>query len=207
MAATGYAQTKNVISIEAITDSTAIAELYDRIPIGFVMHYNNGLERKTKGFLNGDYHWSRIKVASSNGVLTDGYLAFDRAQLARQQYQVQLSVTLPDASQPLPLTITLPHLESIHFNHYTDSLKRGVHFYLNVEGSFSSGKIFPLDTSAIRFETTGGRLLGQDLLLSDSTINAITVTAIYKNDSAIQTVTSIPVKQLANDDRSVKSKL
>jgi hypothetical protein len=197
-AAAGHAQTKSVVSIEAVADSTAIAELYDRIPVGFILHYNNGLERRTEGYLDGDYHWSRIRVASNNGVLADGFFAFDRARLVQQNYQVQLAVNLPDAAQPINVTITLPHLESIRFNPYTDSLRPGAHFYLNVEGTFSSGKVYPLDTSALRFEITGGSLVGQDLLLnnSDSTVNEVTVTAIYKDDSAIQTITSIPVKQM-----------
>ena len=185
-------------SINADYDSTAIAELYNRIPIGLKLIYDNGQLRQTEGFLQGNYRWNRIKVTTSNGTFQNGYLLVDRAKLAEQAYKVQLEVTPAESPKSFPLTLILPHVESIRFNHYADSLKRDIHFYLNVEGMFSSGKIYPLDTTAIRFETNVGKIIGQDLLLEgqDNNTKVITVTAIYKNDSTIKTVTSIPVKQL-----------
>jgi hypothetical protein len=185
-------------SINAFYDSTVVAELYDRIPIGLKLIEDNGQLRQTEGFLAGNYRWNRIRVTTSNGTFQNGYLLIDRQKLAEQAYKVQLEVTVAGATKSFPVTLVLPHVESIRFNHYADSLKRDIHFYLNVEGVFSSGKIYPLDTTAIRFETNVGKIIGQDLLLEgkDNSTKMITVTAIYKNDTAIQAVSSIPVKQL-----------
>jgi hypothetical protein len=98
-------------------------------------------------------------------------------------------------------------VESIRFNHYADSLKRDIHFYLNVEGVFSSGKIYPLDTSAIQFEASEGKIIGQDLLIDlHSATRVITVTAIDKNNPDIKVTTSIPVKQLPDDMSLIKKK-
>ena len=198
---------QTIKNITAVYDSSAIAELYDRIPIGLKLIYDNGQLRQTEGFLAGNYRWNRIKVTSSNGTFQNGYLLADRQKLAEQEYKVQLEVTIADA-KPFPVTLNLPHVESIRFNHYADSLKRDIHFYLNVEGVFSSGRIFPLDTAAIKFETNTGKIIGQDLLidLKDTTTKMVTVTAVYKHDPTIKAVTSIPVKQLPDDMSKILKK-
>ncbi|SFE95827.1 hypothetical protein SAMN05518672_11321 [Chitinophaga sp. CF118] len=198
-------QTNGIKTITAIYDTTAVAELYDRIPIGLKLIYNNGQLRQTEGFLEGNYRWNRIKVTTSNGSFQDGYLIINRKRLAEQQYKVILSLTFPDAPEPFPVSLALPYVKSIRFNHYADSLKRDIHFYLNVEGIFSSGKIFPLDTSAVKFEVSEGKMIGQDLLLDlkNTTTRIITVTAIYKHDPSIKAVTNIPVKQLPDDESKI----
>jgi hypothetical protein len=38
-------------------------------------------------------------------------------------------------------------LDSIYFNLYTDSLKKGTHNYINVEGKYKNGRILPVDNS------------------------------------------------------------
>lgn len=191
------AQQNNITSVTASYDPASIAELYDHIPIGLEFKYANGQVKKTEGYLQGVYRWRNIKITSSAGSVQNGYLQLDRQRLAKLHYQVELTITLPESAQPLTTTLTLPHLESIRFNHYADSLKRGIRFYLNVEGSFSSGKIYPLDTAAVKFTASAGKLLGQDLLLNtgDAT-RTITVTATNKNDPSMSISSTIPVKQL-----------
>lgn len=194
-------------AISATYDSTSVAELYDRIPIGLKLLYDNGQLRKTEGFLQGDYRWNRLKVNTNNGSFQNGTLVINRKQLAEQQYTVQLSVTVPDKAQPFQVPLKLPYLQSIRFNHYADSLKRDVHFYLNVEGVFSSGKIYPLDTSVIQFEVSEGKIIGQDLLIDlHSATRIITVTATDKNNPNIKVTSSIPVKQLPDDMSLIKKK-
>jgi hypothetical protein len=194
-------------TISATYDSTCVAELYDQIPIGLKLLYDNGQLRQTEGFLHGDYRWNHLKVTSNNGSFQNGTLLINRKQLAEQQYKVQLSVTLPGVTQPFQVPLTLPYVKSIRFNHYADSLKRDIHFYLNIEGVFSSGKIYPLDTSAVQFEVSEGKMIGQDLLIDrHSVTRTITVTAISKHDPGIRAVTSIPVKQLPDDMSLIKKK-
>jgi hypothetical protein len=193
-----HAQQNAITGITASYDPGAIAELYDHIPLGLELKYADGQVKKTEGYLQGPYRWNRIKVISSCGSVKNGYLQVDRQRLATQQYKVELTVTLPETAQPITTTLTLPHLENIRFNHYADSLKRDIRFYLNVEGSFSSGKIYPLDTTMIKFKTSAGKLLGQDLLLNsnDAVTRSITVTAINKRDTSMSVSSTIPVKQL-----------
>lgn len=194
------AQQHSITSITASYDPASIAELYDRIPIGLEIKFDNGQVKKTEGYSGGTYRWRNIKIASSAGAVQNGILLLDRQRLVKQQYKIELTITLPETTQPITTTLALPHLESIRFNHYTDSLKRGIHFYLNVEGAFSSGKIFPLDTSAVKFTADAGKLLGQDLLLNanDATTRSITVTATSKKDTTMSVSSTIPVKQLTD---------
>lgn len=195
---TARAQQTNITSVTASYDPASIAELYDHIPIGLEFKFADGQVKKTEGYLQGNYRWKNIKVISSGGAVQNGYLQIDRQRLAKQNYQVELTVTLPETAQPLTTSLTIPRLESIRFNHYADSLKRGIRFYLNVEGNFSSGKIYPLDTAAVKFTTSAGKLLGQDLLLNsnDATTRSITVTATNKRDPSMSISSTIPVKQL-----------
>ncbi|WP_343668251.1 hypothetical protein [Chitinophaga sp.] len=191
-------QQKTVKSVKAVFDSTAVPELYNKIPIGLYITYTNGEVRTTTGFLHGNYNWNRIKVVPNTGTFQNGYLLLDRKSLVSQNYTIQLTITSTDIPQSMTADIVLPKLDSIRFHHYADSLKRGFHFYLNVEGIFSSGKIFPLDTSAVSFEVSDGKLLGQDLLINnnETSIQAVNATATYKNDEHLKALTTIPVKKL-----------
>jgi hypothetical protein len=194
------------IEVSAAYDSTCVSELYNRIPIGLYIKYEDGHTRKTKGFLKGEFPWNNIEVKTNNGTFQNGTLVINRKQLAEQQYTVKLSVIV-GTSQPFQVPLKLPYLQNIRFNHYADSLKRDIHFYLNVEGVFSSGKIYPLDTSVIQFEVSEGKVIGQDLLIDlHSATRIITVTATDKNNPNIKVITSIPVKQLPDDMSLIKKK-
>ena len=196
-----FAQQREANMITAVYDTSALPELYDKLPIGLYIAYTNKEVVETEGYLRGNYRWSRVKVVPDNGKFQDGYLLLDRQTLVNRDYKVVLTVTIPEAPQSIITSITLPRLDSIRFNHYADSIKRGVHFYLNVEGIFSSGKIFPLSTDAVRLEATDGKLIGQDLLINttDNWIQSVNVTATYKYDESKQALSTLPVKQKISD--------
>lgn len=66
-------------------------------------------------------------------------------------------------------------IDSIYLNLYTDSLKKGFHNYINVDGKLSNGKYLPLDNSKIDFWSNTGKWEGNDLIIDSS----------YKGDSVI----------------------
>ncbi|MCZ2222297.1 MAG: hypothetical protein LC122_01510, partial [Chitinophagales bacterium] len=47
-------------------------------------------------------------------------------------------------------------IQDIFFHLYTDSLKKEVYNYINVDGKLSNGKFIPLDSSQIIFESNYG---------------------------------------------------
>lgn len=200
------AQQKEVAGITAVYDSNAVAELYSTTSIGLVVSYKDGTERRTAGLLKGDLRWSQVKVETPFGECSNGVLRFNRNRIRPDNYKMRLLVTLQDQpSRQHEVVLQLPYLTGIRFHHYADSLKRGIHFYLNVEGLYNSGKIYPLDTSRIHFTPSTGQLIGQDLLIprSDSSTRSISVTAVYRGDKKINATTEIPVKQGPEDESMI----
>ena len=55
-------------------------------------------------------------------------------------------------------------VDSIYFNLYTDSLKRGVHNYINIVGRLSNGNYRPLNNKQILFWSSSGTWEGNDLI-------------------------------------------
>ena len=56
-------------------------------------------------------------------------------------------------------------VDSIYFHLYTDSLKKGQHNYINVDGLLSNGNYIPLDTTDIIFWASDGKFYGNTLLI------------------------------------------
>ena len=73
------------------------------------------------------------------------------------------------------------NIKEIYLNLYTDSLKKGVHNYINVDGKLSDGSYAPLDSKQIKFTSSFGKWEGNNLIIDSS----------YKQDSVIVTVTAI----------------
>lgn len=56
-------------------------------------------------------------------------------------------------------------VDSIFFNLYTDSLKRGVHNYINVVGRLPDGSYRPMNSKQVNFQSNAGTWEGNDLIL------------------------------------------
>lgn len=197
------AQQKEVTGITAVYDSNAVAELYSTTPIGLIVAYKDGTERRTAGLLGGDLRWNQVMVETPYGECSNGVLRFNRNRIRPDNYNIRLLVKLREQpAKQHEVMLQLPYLTGIRFHHYADSLKRGIHFYLNVEGIYNSGKIYPLDTSRIRFSASTGQLIGQDLLIpgTDSATRSISVSAVYRGNNGIRANTEIPVKQGPEDE-------
>lgn len=194
------AQQTGIIRIQGSYDSSAVTELYNSAPIGIQLFYSDSSTQQTTGYLRGNYRWNKLDISSSNGSIRNGILYFNRPQLVKDHYRITLTVSTGN-NRPLQSTITLPYLTGIRFNHYADSIKRDIRFYLNVEGKFSSGKVFPLDTASVKFAASDGEILGQDLLLpKNDTIKTVTVEAWYKHNNRMYLRSVIPVKQAPDPD-------
>ena len=109
----------------------------------------------------------------------------------------------------LLLLVTAPGLigraqqvDSIFFHLYTDSLKKGVHNYINVDGKLSNGHWLPLTNKEIDFTCTSGKFIGNSLVL-DSAFKGekVTVKAVLKNNSTIWKEIDIYIKKVADNER------
>lgn len=189
--------------MEAGYDPSAVAELYSSTRIGLTVKYADSSERKTAGLFGGDIRWNQVEVQTPHGEVRNGVLQFSRNAARPDNYRLRLQVTISGyPGKTWETDLQLPYLTGIRFRHYADSLKRGIHFYLNVEGIYNSGKIYPLDTTRIRLTADQGQIIGQDLLIpaTDSLTRQIHVTAVYRGDAAIRVESDIPVKILPDDE-------
>ena len=87
-------------------------------------------------------------------------------------------------------------IESIYFNLYTDSLKKGFYNYINVDGEDSEGHWQPLDSSKIIFTCNTGFFKGNDLFIDSSyTGETVTVKAILRSNPSIWKETTIYIRK------------
>jgi hypothetical protein len=92
-------------------------------------------------------------------------------------------------------------VESIYFNLYTDSLKKGFYNYINVDGKCADGTWMPLDTTQIKLTATAGTFKGNDIFIDSSyTGETITVKAVLKRDPAIWKEVVIYIRKRGFDE-------
>lgn len=92
-------------------------------------------------------------------------------------------------------------IDSIYFHLYTDSLKKGTHNYINVDGKLSDGKWKPLTAKEITFTTTYGKFEGNELVLpSECAVEKLTVKAVLKTDASTWKEITIWIKKKPDDE-------
>lgn len=114
---------------------------------------------------------------------------------------VQAQRKSKDKEQPASAT-----LDSIAFHLYTDSLKKGVHNYINVDGHYTDGRWLPLTSKELKFSCDGGKFEGNSLLLDkDFKGDKVTVTVTHNTNNALTRTMIIYIKQ-KGDDEKLKTK-
>jgi hypothetical protein len=92
-------------------------------------------------------------------------------------------------------------IDSIFFNLYTDSLKKGTHNYINLDAKMSDGTWMPLTSKHLDFSTSYGYFDRNDLVLADTpTCEFVKVKAVLKSDTTISRETTIWIKKKPDDE-------
>ena len=92
-------------------------------------------------------------------------------------------------------------VDSIFFNLYTDSLKKGFYNYISVDGKFSDGHWEPLDTTFILLTCNTGFFKGNDLFIDSSyKKDSVVVKATLKNNPRIWKQTTIYIRKRGFDE-------
>ena len=100
------------------------------------------------------------------------------------------------------LLIKAQKVDSIYFNLYTDSLKKGTYNYINVDGKLINGHWLPLTAKEISFSASAGVFDGNSLLIDkDASIEKVTVKAVLKANPSIYKETTIYIKKMADNER------
>jgi hypothetical protein len=87
-------------------------------------------------------------------------------------------------------------VDSIFFNLYTDSLKKGTYNYINVDGKLSNGSWKPLTAKEIQFTSSICEFSGNELIVpADFKDEKITVKAVLKANPSIWKEVTIWIKK------------
>lgn len=88
-------------------------------------------------------------------------------------------------------------IDSIYFHLYTDSLKKGQHNYINVDGKLPNGKWLPLTDKEISLSCPEASFEGNELVIPvDFQLLKVTIKAVLKKNTAIQIERTVWIKQL-----------
>jgi len=92
-------------------------------------------------------------------------------------------------------------IDSISFHLYTDSLKKGTHNYINVDGKTSDGKWKPLTAKDLTFTSSYGTFEGTELVLPDEpTVEKLTIKAVLKSDPRLWKEITIWIKKKPDNE-------
>lgn len=92
-------------------------------------------------------------------------------------------------------------IDSISFHLYTDSLKKGTHNYINVDGKTSDGKWKPLTAKDLTFTSSYGKFEGTELILPDEpTVEKLTIKAVLKSDPRLWKEITIWIKKKPDNE-------
>ena len=93
-------------------------------------------------------------------------------------------------------TLKAQKVDSIYFHLYTDSLKKGTHNYINVDGKLSNGQWIPMTAKDIQFSSSDCKFSGNELIVPmDFAADKITVKAVLKNNPSVSIEKTIWVKK------------
>jgi len=92
-------------------------------------------------------------------------------------------------------------IDDISFHLYTDSLKKGQHNYINVDGKLSNGQWQPLTSKEIQFSASACEFQGNDLVIpADFKEEKIKIKAELKGNPAIWKEVTIWIKKIPDPD-------
>ena len=100
---------------------------------------------------------------------------------------------------------TAQKIDSIYVHLYTDSLKKGMYNYINVDGLLSNGRYLPLDSTQLLFTASAGKFYGNTLFIStDFTAEKVTIKAVLKKNPILYKEFVMYIK-INPDDENLKT--
>ena len=93
-------------------------------------------------------------------------------------------------------------VDSLFFNLYTDSLKKGTFNYINVDAKMSNGQWLPLTDKQLVFSCQSGKFEGNSLYI-DSTFKGekVSVKVTLKSDPTVSREITIYIKKYIADEK------
>ena len=114
----------------------------------------------------------------------------------------QLKITYILFAILISTAVKAQKVDSIFFNLYTDSLKKGTYNYINVDGKLSNGQWLPLTGKEIKFTSSAGKFDNNSLVLDrDFKEEKVTVKAVLRSDTSICKSITIYIKKNADNEK------
>jgi hypothetical protein len=118
--------------------------------------------------------------------------------------RILLLLVIATAASPL----FAQKVDSIYFHLYTDSLKKGQHNYINIDGKLSNGRWLPLTAKEIQFSCSTATFEGTELVIPmDFKEEKVTVKAVLKSNSAVWLEKTIWIKTKPDSDLPTKDEI
>lgn len=87
-------------------------------------------------------------------------------------------------------------IDSLYFNLYTDSLKKGSWNYINVDAKLSNGTYMPLTSEQLNFKVSNGKLQGNSVWIDwNFKDDSVVVEMALKKDPSIRKSITIWIKK------------
>ncbi len=148
-----------------IYDPNTIPELYYSTSISLQQKAGNEWREVSENY----------RLRTNFGKLRGRELSYSEKDLLAENGRILVDVTVAGKSISLPLK--LPVLTGIRYHLYTDSIKPILNYYVNVEGVFLGGSIFPLGADAVELTADIGKIEGMEWIAPDKTFDKVTFTA------------------------------
>ncbi len=101
----------------------------------------------------------------------------------------------------LATTLRAQKVDSIYFHLYTDSLKKGQHNYINVDGKLSNGRWLPMTAREVEFSCATARFEGNELIIpTDFKEKTVTITVTLKANRNLVIEKKIWIKTLPDPE-------
>lgn len=99
-------------------------------------------------------------------------------------------------------TANAQKVDSLFFNLYTDSLKKGVYNYINVDAKLANGQWVPLTSKELNFTSTAGVFEGNSLIIDTSYKGEkVIIKATLKTNPSISREITIYIKKFHLDEK------
>lgn len=99
-------------------------------------------------------------------------------------------------------TLKAQKVDSLFFNLYTDSLKKGVYNYINVDAKLSNGNWFPLTDKELLFSSSAGTFDRNNLIIDTSYKGELVkIKAVLKSDPKVWREITVYIKKYIVEEK------
>ena len=99
-------------------------------------------------------------------------------------------------------------IDSLYFNLYTDSLKKGTYNYINVDAKYSNGRYLPLTDKQLEFQSSAASFDKNCIVIPfDFKEEKVTITVTLKSNKNISKSITLYIKKKPDEELPTKEQI